>query len=167
MLPTTKLRNNHKGVTLVEVIAVIAVLSVVMAAVVGFMISGARMSAKVSGGATAGMREQTAVEFINKELWKADIDAVSLDAEVDEDSNPTGKNSLLRITTQNDLGETREQVLTFSNGKVSYNGVELCDGTIYFTMNKSQNTITYTLNGVEHVVHLRITASDSGEESTN
>ena len=62
-----RISQNHKGLTLVEVIAMIAVLSVVMAVVAGFMISGANMSAKVSTNAGASIREQTAVEFINNE----------------------------------------------------------------------------------------------------
>ena len=155
MLPTTKLRNNHKGVTLVEVIAVIAVLSVVMAAVVGFMISGARMSAKVSGGATAGMREQTAVEFINQRLWEVDASALEAVPELDEYGNKTGQCLTLKII-KNGVVST----LQSSDGKVTYNTVELCDGDITFDEIKG-NTITYTLNGVKHVVHLRITASDN------
>jgi len=154
MLPTTKLRNNHKGVTLVEVIAVIAVLSVVMAAVVGFMISGARMSAKVSGGATAGMREQTAVEFINQKIWNCQ------EVTVDGEQITEGE---LQKYPELKIGD---HTLMSSDGKVTYNTVELCDGEIYFEK-ISDTTIKYTLNGVEHIVHLRITASDSGEESTN
>ncbi len=156
MLPTTKLRNNHKGVTLVEVIAVIAVLSVVMAAVVGFMISGARMSAKVSGGATAGMREQTAVEFINQRLWEVDASALVLeDEKTNEEETPTGEYLTLKIK-KNGV----ESTLKSLGGKVMYNTIELCDGDITFD-EINGNTITYTLNGVEHIVHLRITASDN------
>ena len=148
MLPTTKLRNNHKGVTLVEVIAVIAVLSVVMAAVVGFMISGARMSAKVSGGATAGMREQTAVEFINQKIWNCQ------EVTVGGEQITEGE---LQKYPELKIGD---HTLMSSDGKVMYNNVELCDGDITFD-EINGNTITYTLNGVEHVVHLRITASDN------
>ncbi|MBQ7378610.1 MAG: prepilin-type N-terminal cleavage/methylation domain-containing protein [Clostridia bacterium] len=152
MLPTTKLRNNHKGVTLVEVIAVIAVLGVVMAAVMGFMISGARMSAKVSNGATAGMREQTAVEFINQRIWSSQ--AVTLGGEPITEGEPQ-KYSELKIGGL---------ALTSTDGKVTYNNVELCNGEIYFEK-ISDTTIKYTLNDVEHIVHLRTTALNIAEEN--
>ena len=73
-----RISQNHKGLTLVEVIAMIAVLSVVMAVVAGFMISGAKMSAKVSDNAGASIREHTAVEFINKTLNKAALASIGI-----------------------------------------------------------------------------------------
>ena len=60
MLLKNRLSKNNKGMSLVEVIALIAVLSVVVAAVVGFMITGSKMSVKVSGTAGASIKEQTA-----------------------------------------------------------------------------------------------------------
>ncbi len=128
-----QLRKNNKGVTLVEVIAVIAVLGVVMAAVTGFMITGARMSAQVSNAATVSSREQAAVEFINQRLWKAN--------KVEK----SGESAVLIDTV----------LLETIDGKVKYNGVDLCDGEIYFEL-ITNNTVTYYLNGTKHVVHLRI-----------
>ena len=78
---------NNRGVTLIEVIAVIAVLSVVLAAVTAFLLTGVRMSAQVSGSAKFSIREQTAVEFINKALYKSTVTLVDPQGEnVDEGS---------------------------------------------------------------------------------
>lgn len=144
MQKPNRLSKNNKGVTLVEVIAVIAVLSVVMGAITGFMITGARMSAQVSGGATAGMREQTAAEYINQRLWEA---AGTIAA-----SDPVeGSDEDYRTL---EIGEAE---LTTQDGKVTYNNVELCQGEIYFKrVDNDNNTVTYVLNGVTHIVHLRM-----------
>jgi prepilin-type N-terminal cleavage/methylation domain-containing protein len=64
----TQFSKNNKGVTLIEVIAVVAVLGVVMAAVTGFMITGTKMSARVSDTAASSMKDETAVEFINRRI---------------------------------------------------------------------------------------------------
>lgn len=144
MRQPNRLSKNNGGVTLVEVIAVIAVMSVVMVAITGFMITGTRMSAQVSGGATAGMREQTATEYINQRLWetKEKIWVNEPKAEA-----PTEFTELY-------IGDS---VLTSANGIVTYNGVELCRGEIYFLkIDDVTNTITYYLNDTIHVVHLRI-----------
>ena len=147
-----RLSKNNKGVTLVEVIAVIAVLGVVMAAVTGFMITGARMSAKVSNQAKLDIRQQTAVEFINQRLWEADAITFSdenlVSMQIDETTiqvyrqiNIDGKSLLTEISTD-------------GSSTVCYNGVELCEGTIYFS-DITDNTITYYLNDTEHIVHFR------------
>lgn len=132
-MQNNQLRKNNKGVTLVEVIAVIAVLGVVMAAVTGFMITSARMSVQVSNNATVSSREQTAVEFINQRLWEAN--------KVESDDE-----SILLIDTVR---------LETIDGKIRYNGVDLCDGEICFLYEEETNTVTYYLNGTPHVVHLR------------
>lgn len=146
-----RLSKNNKGVTLVEVIAVIAVLGVVMAAVTGFMITGARMSAKVSNQAKLNIRQQTAVEFINQRLWEADAITFSdeiVPIQIDETTiwvyrqiNIDGKPLFTKNSTDGSL-------------TVCYNGVELCEGTIYFS-DITDNTITYYLNDTEHIVHFR------------
>ncbi len=144
MRQPNRLSKSNRGVTLIEVIAVIAVMSVVMVAITGFMITGTRMSAQVSGGATAGMREQTATEYINQRLWET-TEKISVDDPKTE--APTEFTKLY-------IGES---VLTSADGVVTYNGVELCRGEIYFLeIDDVTNTITYYLNGMKHVVHLRI-----------
>ncbi len=155
-----RLSKNNKGVTLVEVIAVIAVMSVVMAAVTGFMITGTKMSAKVSGGATAGMREQTAVEYINQRLLEVSVAALALPDEtvrVELDGQEKQVYDTLYIdgkplTTQRDE-DTQKSTVT-------YNGVQLLSGEIYFErVDAEKNAVTYILNGVKHVVYLRIAPS--------
>ena len=155
-----RISQNHKGVTLVEVIAVIAVLSIVMAAVTGFVITGAKMSAQVSGTATASAREQTAVEFIQKTLqgMPAETIAIPDDSAKDSDGNFL---AIYKAVADDENGTKYEPFLYHTdNGKVVYrNGsreVELCNGTIYFeTIDTNTNTVTYYLNGAKHVVHLR------------
>ena len=145
-----QLRKNNKGVTLVEVIAVIAVLGVVMAAVTGFMITGARMSAQVSNAATVSSREQAGVEFINQRLWEAE--QVVLDPSVTITDNETIRIACLVI----DGAVLKTEVDELGNSKVTYNGVLLCEGTIYFAFDDENNTvITYYLNENKHVVCLR------------
>ena len=153
-----RLIKNNKGVTLVEVISVIAIMSVVMAAVAGFMITGAKMSAQVSGGATASMREQTAVEFINRSIWEANPDQlVATDEILDEIGVGTGRYATLMI-------DGRPLFADAEAGKVVYNrtqetdGVALCPGEIYFE-EVTNSTVTYYLNGTKHVVHVRIASS--------
>ena len=141
LIPLNRLGKNNKGVTLIEVIAVIAVMSVVMAAVTGFLITGARMSANVSGGATAGMQEQTATEYINKWILECKD---PIEAKILKEGSETEYTEL----------HIGERILTTTDGKVCYNNVELCQGEIYFK--KENSKITYILNGTEHVVHLRI-----------
>ena len=141
MRQPNRLSKNNKGVTLIEVIAVIAVMSVVMAAVTGFLITGARMSANVSGGATAGMQEQTATEYINKWILECKD---PIEAKILKEGSETEYTEL----------HIGGRILTTTDGKVCYNDVELCQGEIYFK--KENSKITYILNGTVHVVHLRI-----------
>lgn len=163
-----RLHKNNKGVTLIEVIAVIAVLGVVMAAVTGFMISGTKMSARVSDTATSSIREQTAVEFINRRLWEAASVEFADDSKEITIDNTTYKLKIELVTAQ---GGT---ALIYTDGNVDQDGnfaedsrvvyclgendpVELYIGTLYFDINGLENgTVTYYLNGEEHVVHLRV-----------
>ena len=152
----TRLSKNNKGVTLVEVIAVIAVLGVVMAAVTGFMITGAKMSAKVSGDAKLGIREQTAVEYINERILELAtppeiVDPEQNKVEITIDGEP------IEAYRELSLGEEKSIKTDNSDAKkpkVVYNGVELCEGEIYFQCDGK--TVTYYLNGTRHVVHLRV-----------
>lgn len=149
-MQNNRLMTNNKGVTLVELIAVIAVLGIVIAAVTGFMITGAQMSSKVGNTATASIKEQTAVEFINARIWEADPG----DIEVKDDGN--GKKKLL-------IGDEEAAIFTNSQDDrqwVQYQygataAIDLCPGTISFEMIEN-NTVTYFLNGEEHVVCLRV-----------
>ena len=149
---------NNRGVTLIEVIAVIAVLSVVLAAVTAFLLTGVRMSAQVSGTATASAREQTAVEFIQKTLqgMPAETIAIPDDSAKDSDGNFL---AIYKAVADDENGTKYEPFLYHTeDGKVVYNNggkeVELCSGTIYFKAIEA-NTVTYYLNGTPHVVHLR------------
>ena len=154
----TKLRKNHKGATLVEVITVIAAMSIVMAAITGFVITGSKMSAQVSGGATAGMREQTAVEYINQRLWEKDDAELSFEGiekiSVGDKEHPYGIKigAHVLITEYDDPDNPDDPTYT----RVLYNNTELCKGEIYF-LGIENNTVKYVLNGTEHVVHLRAT----------
>ena len=153
-MQNNQLRKNNKGVTLVEVIAVIAVLGVVMADVTGFMITGARMSVQVSNNATVSSREQTAVELINRLLWGAEYDSVIPGA--GETVFVDGVGQTVRyyelkigesiLTSMIPVNDTTSQVVL--------NGTPLCEGEIYFDP-ITDNTVTYYLNGTPHVVHLR------------
>ena len=167
-----RMSQNHKGLTLVEVIAMIAVLSVVMAVVAGFMISGANMSAKVSTNAGASIREQTAVEFINKTLSKAPETVTYVDA--GEDVFTT-----LFLGNWEDGAEVDANIpiLYSEDGVVYYraNGnaspTELCKGEIRFILDEDKTEenppyiyssgyiITYELNGTRHTVHSRVVAT--------
>lgn len=147
-----QLKKNNKGVTLVEVIAVVAVLSVVMAAVAGFMITGARMSAQVSGTAKANNREFMVVDSINRSLWNASEAVYTSDP---KEVEIAGKTLLLsdRIGIGSDFFIS---TLTDETGsRVVMNGTPVLDGEIYFSYDKETNTVTYYLNGTKHVVHLR------------
>ena len=143
-----QLRKNNQGMTLIEVIAVVAVLGVVMAAVLGFMITGAKMSAKVSGTATDSIKEQTAVEFINRRIWEA----TTLEGQIPND----GYYGCLKlgdeicITTENPDEDNAVVVYCIGENKK----IELCPGSIYFKI--GDKTVTYVLNEKEHVVYPRI-----------
>ncbi len=147
-----QLRKNNQGMTLIEVIAVVAVLGVVMAAVLGFMITGAKMSAKVSGTATDSIKEQTAVEFINRRIWEATN--ATLEGQIPND----GYYGCLKlgdeicITTENPDEDNAVVVYRFGDNKQ----IELCPGKIYFETNDNGTVIFYYLNGEKHVVHLRV-----------
>ena len=162
-----RLNNNNKGMSLVEVIALIAVLSVVVAAVVGFMITGSKMSVNVSGKAGASIKEQTAVEFINKTILKYDKTRLELYSEIGDNGEQTY--AALRII----LSDTRCAVITTENDTVVYKtqtkaseeetwvdsekATELCPGTIDFELNTDTETVIYKLNDdEEHVLRLRV-----------
>lgn len=153
------LSKNDRGVTLIEVIAVIAVMSVVMAAVTGFMITGAKMSAQVSGGATASMREQTATEYINQRLWEVKPGQLEVADEI-KDGNGMGTGHYATLVING-----KKLFTDAETGKVVYNrtentdGVALCNGDIYF-QKIDNNTVIYVLNGTKHVVHVRIASGN-------
>ncbi len=156
-----RLNKNNKGVTLIEVIAVVAVLGVVMAAVTGFMISGTKMSARVSGKATDSMKEQTAVEFINRRIWETQ-ESVS----VDEDrKNDDSESRYYNYHEALELGGTTA-IMNGTDPKTqkpavvymlidSQKQIVICPGQIFFDRIDS-NTVTYYLNDEKHVVHLRV-----------
>ena len=158
-----RIRRNNKGVTLVEVIAMIAVLSVVMAAVTGFMLSSAKMSAQVSDSAGASIREQSAVEFINKTLYKTTITTDSYTNVLEDDRQPESETQTYYATLLLELNpEAPEKApkIYSSEGVVVYevngNTTELCSGEIYFIKDPTSQTVTYVLNGIPHTVHSRI-----------
>ncbi len=156
-----RLSKNNQGVTLIEVITVVAVLGVVMAAVTGFMISGTRMSAKVSGVAADSMQEQTAVEFINRRIWE--VSEVTFPEGYDQPSTVDGVEVYTGLGVGNAILYTAEDYQSTGKSMVVYqNGdadpVALCPGTIYFQENEN-GTVTYYLNGEEHVVNLRVSKS--------
>ena len=167
-LTSNRLSKNHKGATLIEVIAVIAVLSVVAAAVAGFMISGAKMSAKVSGVAAGSMKEQTTVEFINEMLWRYDSSSLEWREEL-KDENSQDDKEYLGLVIKLDKSGTVYALVTTENNTVVYrtwtkeNGnwvpsdrsVELCPGKIVFE-DTASDTVTYYINNEKHVVHLRV-----------
>ena len=149
-----RLSKNNQGVTLVELIAVIAVLGIVIAAVTGFMITGAQMSSKVGNTATASIKEQTAVEFINARILDADPGNI----EVKDDGN-----KLL-------IGDGEAAIFTNSQDDsqwVQYQydataAIDLCPGKISFDYDAGSKTVRYELNGVKHIVHLRINNAGDG-----
>ena len=153
-----QLRKNNQGMTLIEVIAVVAVLGVVMAAVLGFMITGAKMSAKVSGTATDSIKEQTAVEFINRRIWEATN--VTLEDQISTSNHSydgyygclkLGEGEGIYIKTENPDKDNATVVYCIGENKK----IELCPGKIYFETNDN-GTVIYYLNGEKHVVHLRV-----------
>ena len=160
----TNLRKNNRGVTLIEVIAVVAVMSIVMAAVTGFIITGSKMSANVSGHAKDSMQEQTAVEYINRWIWAADTVTADEDSilliEVPEWWNSEKCYTKLSLgTTVGFLtfipkSESNAEAIVIYNKGNSDEYIELCTGEIYFE-EITNNTVTYYLNGEKHVVHLR------------
>ena len=151
-----QLRKNNQGMTLIEVIAVVAVLGVVMAAVLGFMITGAKMSAKVSGTATDSIKEQTAVEFINRRIWEANASVKDEDKILNseypyyESYTHLWWGEEICITTENPDEDNAVVVYRFGDTKQ----IELCPGKIYFETDNG--TVIYYLNGEKHVVHLRV-----------
>lgn len=168
MLQNNRLSKNNKGATLIEVIAVIAVLSVVAAAVAGFMITGAKMSANVSGVAADSMKEQTTVEFINEMLWRYDSSSLSWRDELKDENSQNEKEYIglviklngsdtkcALITTENNTVVYKACTLEDSNLVISDKTVELCPGKIIFE-NTTTNTVIYYINGEKHVVHLRV-----------
>ena len=151
-----QLRKNNQGMTLIEVIAVVAVLGVVMAAVLGFMITGAKMSAKVSGTATDSIKEQTAVEFINRRIWEANA-IVKDENKIWESEHPYYESYThlylgdgICITTENPDEDNAVVVYRFGDNEQ----IELCPGKIYFET--IDNGVIYYLNDEKHVVHLRV-----------
>ena len=158
-----RLHKNNQGVTLVEVIAVVAVLSVVLAAVVGFMLTGTRMSAQVTGEAGVSIREQTAVEFINKTLYKATKTNVSYVGPLEElDPNPEDQRYFATLVLDADPEAETAPRFYAKDGKVYYKAseqaseTELCSGTIYFIKDQATNTVIYVLNDTTHIVHIRV-----------
>lgn len=161
MMKQTQFSKNNQGVTLIEVIAVVAVLGVVMAAVTGFMITGTKMSARVSDTAASSMKDETAVEYINR--WILASNQISLPNEPEEvividDVEYSmklciGKAMLKTVheRDKNDQPTGKAFVVYHVENKTP---IELCSGEIYFKL--ENNTVTYVLNDVEHVVHLRV-----------
>lgn len=182
-----RLRKNNKGVTLVEVIAVIAVLGVVMAAVTGFMITGTKMSAKVSNEAGSSMREQTAVEFIQKTVLRyssASLRTIEIVLNEEAEEKETVWALLIVLSSEGDQ-KPCALITTTEDEKVVYqlctaeitkdeptgvetvvlelddrDPVELCPGKISFEQ-ITGDTVRYDLNGEIHVVHLRVSSSNS------
>jgi prepilin-type N-terminal cleavage/methylation domain-containing protein len=188
MMKQTQFSKNNKGVTLIEVIAVVAVLGVVMAAVTGFMITGTKMSAQVSDTATNSMKEQTAVEFINRMILGAKSE-VKVGEDVDHDQvtdvdhdqvtdvyHPyyqcylalyCGEN--VQIANGKDP-KTQKPAVVYryddNSGSNSGREIVICPGAIYFKVQEDMVTyyldIDMDLNGNKHVVHLRVTPESEG-----
>lgn len=174
MMKQTQFSKNNKGVTLIEVIAVVAVLGVVMAAVTGFMITGTKMSARVSDTAASSMKDETAVEFINRRILNYGKQSLAVNEEVTNDKGEVigysdllitlseQDNSYAMLTTEDGVVVykmgTKELLVNTENSGADFDkdvrSIEICPGDIYF--NLENNTVTYVLNDVEHVVHLRV-----------
>ena len=175
-----RLNKNNKGVTLIEVIAVVAVLGVVMAAVTGFMITGTKMSARVSDTAKDSMQDQTTVEFIQKLVLECSSADLMLKGEeiLNKANEGTGyyptleikfsENSSAEISfvdvDQDGINDHLTYVYTVdpaSGEKTSKKPIELCSlekpSLNGFLINEETNTLTYYLNDEKHVVHLRVT----------
>ena len=164
MMKQTQFSKNNKGVTLIEVIAVVAVLGVVMAAVTGFMITGTKMSARVSDTAASSMKDETAVEYINR--WILSHNATELTTV--EQKNADGATEFYALEIN--MKDKTVAMITVEDSMVVYqrystedpvtgqrqlqSTIELCPGKIDFKI--VNNTVTYVLNDVEHVVHLRV-----------
>ncbi|MBQ5361930.1 MAG: hypothetical protein IIU63_01150, partial [Clostridia bacterium] len=107
----------------------------------------------VSGKAGASIKEQTAVEFINKTILKYGVDALELYPAEGEDPKA------LKIKLSN--GEsaficTQEGAVVYKIGE-SDKVTELCPGTIDFELNTDTETVIYKLNDdEEHVLRLRV-----------
>jgi prepilin-type N-terminal cleavage/methylation domain-containing protein len=163
MMKQTQFSKNNKGVTLIEVIAVVAVLGVVMAAVTGFMITGTKMSARVSDTAASSMKDETAVEYINR--WILIHNATELTPV--EQKNADGATEFYALAIH--MKDKTVAMITVEDSMVVYqrystedptgqrqlqSTIELCPGKIDFKI--VNNTVTYVLNDVKHVVHLRV-----------
>ncbi|MBO5758271.1 MAG: prepilin-type N-terminal cleavage/methylation domain-containing protein [Clostridia bacterium] len=170
-MQNNRLNKNNKGVTLIEVIAVVAVLGVVMAAVTGFMITGTKMSAQVSDTATNSMKEQTAVEFINRMILgaKSEVKVVEDGGQVTDGDHTyylalyCGEN--VQIANGKDP-KTQKPVVVYryadNSGSNIVREIVICPGEIYFEQVNEKNTVTYYLNDDKHVVHLRVTPESEG-----
>lgn len=158
-----RLIKNNKGVTLVEVIAVIAIMSVVIAAVAGFMITGAKMSAQVSDQAGTSMREQTAVEFINRRIWEAgelnlsDNSEDMLEIDGKEYSKYLGIDYAALSCSDNYQNTGKAMVYYWKDDS---SPIALCPGEIYFE-EITNDTVIYYLNGTKHVVHIRVAPTEN------
>ena len=151
-----RLSKNNQGVTLVELIAVIAVLGIVIAAVTGFMITGAQMSSKVGNTATASIKEQTAVEFINARIWGADPEDIAVEGDDGKKKLIIGEEATIFTNSQNGSQWVQYQYGTNA-------AIDLCPGKISFVeYDAGSKTVTYVLNGVTHIVHLRINSAGDG-----
>ena len=148
--PQPRLIKNNKGVTLVEVIAVIAIMSVVMAAVTGFVITGAKMSAQVSDQAGTSMREQTAVEYINQRLWEGtELSATGEGLQIEYNEQQIYVYPILEI---DDKAVTTTVMEGTGQTKVTYNSVELCNGNIYFWI--EQDNLNFELITRIHLIQV-------------
>ncbi len=164
MMKQTQFSKNNKGVTLIEVIAVVAVLGVVMAAVTGFMITGTKMSARVSDTAASSMKDETAVEYINRWILshkESDLTLVeqkNADDEIEFYALEINmKDETVAMITVEDSMVVYQRYSTedpATGQRLLQSTIELCPGKIDFKIDK--NTVTYVLNDVEHVVHLRV-----------
>jgi prepilin-type N-terminal cleavage/methylation domain-containing protein len=174
MMKQTQFSKNNKGVTLIEVIAVVAVLGVVMAAVTGFMITGTKMSAQVSDTATNSMKEQTAVEFINRMILGAKSEVKvgeDDDDRVTDVGHPYDQYYLVLNCGENvqiansEDPKTQKPAVVYryddNSGSNSGREIVICPGAIYFKVQEDMVTyyldIDMDLNGNKHVVHLRVT----------
>ncbi len=168
-MQNNRLSKNNQGVTLIEVIAVVAVLGIVMAAVTGFMITGTKMSARVSDTAASSMKDETAVEYINRWILASnqislpdDPEVIKVINEVEYSMELCIGNAMLKTVYETDTNDqpTGEAFVVYhAENKTP---IELCSGEIYFEP-INNGTVTYYLNGKKHVVHLRVAASTEEE----
>jgi uncharacterized protein YfaT (DUF1175 family) len=119
------------------------------------MITGAQMSSKVGNTATASIKEQTAVEFINARIWEADPG----DIVVENDDNGKKKLIIGEATIFTNSQDDRQWVQYQYDTNAA---IDLCPGKIKFEDVGNSKTVTYELNGVKHIVHLRINSAGDG-----